>query len=123
MRPVKTKELYPQVASETGHTEEEVRMVAEFFFSQVREALSNLIDVRIHLHNLGDFTVKHWLIDKEIDRCNQIIKHRASLSVPLKNRIDKLLSVRKIHLEETQRKDFIYNHKKLSYENKSRKSS
>lgn len=123
MRPLKTKELFPSIAVMTGHTEEEVKVVSDFFWSEVRESLSNLQDVRIHLANLGDFTIKHWLIDKEILRAEGIQKHRAGLSNQMQSRIDKLIRVRTIHLEEVQRKEFIYNHKKLSYETKQRKSS
>lgn len=123
MRPLKTKELFPKIAQETNCSEDEVRVVADFFWAEVRESLSKLSDIRVHLHNLGDFTIKHWLIDKEVERCKNIITNRSQLSTPLQKRIDQLLSAKEIHMEETQRKEFIYNHKKLSNENKSRKSS
>lgn len=121
MRPLKTKELYVELAFKTGNTIEEVKTVSDFFWGEVREQLSNLSDVRIHLTGLGDFVIKHWLIDKEVERCQQIISHRAHLSEPLQKRIDKLVRARDLHLEEVQRKEFIYNHKKLSNENKSGK--
>ncbi len=123
MRPLKTKELFPQIAKDTNCTEDEVRAVADFFWSEVRQSLSALSDIRIHLHNLGDFTIKHWLIDKEVERCRNIITNRSQLSKPLQTRIDQLLGAKEIHQEEVQRKEFIYNHKKLANENKSRKSS
>lgn len=123
MRPTKTKELYPQIAAATGCTEEEVKAVSESFWSYVRESLSNLKDVRIHLHNLGDFTIKHWLIEKEIDRNKNMMAYRTQLTGPLTTRVTKLENALKIYQEEVQRKEFIYNHKKLSNENKSRKSS
>ena len=122
MRPLKTKELYPEIAEKTGCTLEEVKAVSEFFWSEVRESLSLLADVRIHLHNLGDFTIKHWLIDKEIARCKKIISHRSFLTSPLQERIDRLERAKGLHLEEVQRKEFIYNHKKKSNEAKPRKS-
>lgn len=122
MRPLKTKELYVELAFKTGHTIEEVKTVSEFFWSHVREQLSNLTDIRIHLTGLGDFVIKHWLIDKEIERCEKIISHRAQLSEPLQKRIDKLVKARDLHLEEQQRRAFIYNHKKVSHENKPRES-
>ena len=123
MRPLKTRELYPIIAEKTTCSEDEVRAVADFFWSQVRTNLSELSDIRIHLHNLGDFTIKHWLISKEIDRCRNIIANRSQLTTPLQQRIDQLNGAKQIHTEEVQRKEFIYNHKKLSNENKSRKSS
>lgn len=112
MRPLKTKELYPEIAFATGSTPEEVKAVSEYFWSQVRESLSLLTDVRIHLHGLGDFTVKHWLIDKEIEKYHQIISKRANLKGILQEKIDRLDRVKDLHLEEVQRKEFIYNHKK-----------
>jgi hypothetical protein len=123
LRPLKTKELFPDIAEKTNASQDEVRAVADFFWSEVRESLSKLSDIRIHLHNLGDFTIKHWLIDKEVERCQNISSNRAQLSKPMQERIDLLLGAKEIHMEETQRKEFIYNHKKLSNENKSRKSS
>jgi nucleoid DNA-binding protein len=123
LRPLKTKELFPKIAEDTNCTEDEVRAVADFFWSEVRQSLSELSDIRIHLVNLGDFTIKHWLIDKEVERCRNIITNRSQLSTPLQARIDQLLGAKEIHMEEVQRKEFIYNHKKLSNENKSRKSS
>jgi Zn-dependent M16 (insulinase) family peptidase len=114
--------MYVELAFETGRTIEEVKTVSDFFWAEVRENLSNLANVRIHLTGLGDFVIKHWLIDKEVQRCQQIMQNRASLSEPLQKRIDKLIKARDMHLEEVQRKDFIYNHKKLSNENKPRKS-
>lgn len=112
LRPLKTKELYPEIAFASGCTPEEVKAVSEYFWSQVRESLSLLTDVRIHLHGLGDFTIKHWLIDKEIERCQNIISHREQLKGPLQEKIDRLIRVKDLHLEEVQRKEFIYNHKK-----------
>lgn len=123
MRPLKTKELFPQIAENTNCSEDEVRAVSDFFWSEVRKSLSSLSDIRVHLVNLGDFTIKHWLIDKEVERCRNIISRRSQLSTPLQQRIDQLLDAKEIHMEEVQRKEFIYNHKKLSNENKSRKSS
>lgn len=119
MRPLKTKELYVELAFKTGNTIEEVKTVSDFFWNEVRKHLSDLSDVRIHLTGLGDFVIKHWLIDKEVERCQQIMKHRLHLSEPLQVRIDKLIKARDLYLEEVQRKEFIYHHKKLSHENKS----
>lgn len=112
MRPLKTKELYPKIAEASGVSLEETRVVCEFFWSQVRESLSLLTDVRIHLHGLGDFTLKHWLIDKEIEKYRTFINHRSSLQGPLQEKIDRLQRVKDLHEEELQRKEFIYNHKK-----------
>lgn len=126
MRPKKCKDLYPEVASQTGVTLDEVKAVSEFFWAEVRESLVNLRDVKVHLTNLGDFTVKHWLIDKEIKKCEALAEQRkgsAPIGIQMTNRMSMLNGVKQMHLEETQRKEFIYNHKKLTNENKQRKSS
>ena len=122
MRPLKTKELYPQIALQSQVTVEEVKVVSEFFWSEVRSTLSLLTDVRVHLHNLGDFTIKHWLIDKEIEKCKRIISTRVNLTGPLQEKIDRLERAKGLFQEENQRKEFIYNHKKKSNEVKPRKS-
>lgn len=106
-------------------TLDEVKAVSEFFWAEVREALTNLSDVKVHLTNLGDFTVKHWLIDKEIRKCEALAEQRkgsAPIGAQMKIRMDMLNKVKQMHLEESQRKEFIYNHKKLTNENKQRKS-
>lgn len=112
MRPLKTKDLYTEIAFTSGATIEEVKAVSDFFWGEVRNSLSLLTDVRVHLQGLGDFTIKHWLIDKEIERCKNIIAHREQLTGSFQERIDRLERVKELHLEEVQRKEFIYNHKK-----------
>ena len=123
MRPLKTRDLYPEIAFASGATIDEVKAVSEFFWSEVRSSLSLLTDVRIHLHELGDFTIKHWLIDKEIEKYRRIINKRSSLEGPLQEKIDRLNRAKDLLQEETQRKEFIHNHKKKSNETKSRKSA
>lgn len=123
MRPTKTKDLYPEIAFASGSTPEEVKVVAEHFWSKVRESLSSLSDIRIHLENLGDFTIKHWLIEKEIEKLEGIMKHREKWADSLQIKIDRLIRARDLHLEEVQKKEFIYNHKKQTHENKPRKSA
>lgn len=126
MRPRKCKDLYEEVSRQSEATLDEVKAVSEFFWAEVREALTNLSDVKVHLTNLGDFTVKHWLIDKEIRKCEALAEQRkgsAPIGVQMKIRMDMLNKVKQIQLEESQRKEFIYNHKKLTNENKQRKSA
>lgn len=126
MRPKKCKDLYEEVSSQAEATLDEVKAVSEFFWAEVRESLVNLKDVKVHLTNLGDFTVKHWLIDKEIKKCEALADQRkgsAPIGAQMAHRMTMLSQVKQMHLEETQRKEFIYNHKKLTNENKQRKSS
>lgn len=126
MRPRKCKDLYEEVSRQSEATLDEVKAVSEFFWAEVRDALVNLRDVRVHLTNLGDFTVKHWLIDKEIRKCEALAEQRKGsvpIGVQMKARMELLNGVKRMHLEESQRKEFIYNHKKLTNENKQRKSA
>lgn len=126
MRPKKCKDLYQEVSEQAEASLDEVRAVSEFFWSEVRDALVNLSDVKVHLTNLGDFTIKHWLIDKEIKKCQAMADKRKGhgpIGAQMTMRMEMLNQAKQIHLEETQRKEFIYNHKKLTNENKQRKSA
>jgi hypothetical protein len=114
------------VSSQAEATLDEVKAVSEFFWAEVRESLVNLKDVKVHLTNLGDFTVKHWLIDKELKKCEALAEQRkgsAPIGIQMAQRMTMLNQVKQMHQEEAQRKEFIYNHKKLTNENKQRKSS
>lgn len=127
MRPVKCKELYSRVAENCSVTEEEVKAISEFFWGTVRNYLTRLEDIRVHITNLGDFTIKHWLIDKEIEKCGRVANLNAatgaqkfSVGKLMEERRQILLGAKQMYQEENQRKEFIYNHKKLTHETKQR---
>lgn len=127
MRPIKCKELYPDVAAQCGVTPEDVKAVSDFFWHTVRQKLTTLQDIRVHVTNLGDFTIKHWLIDKEIKKCQDIVDKRTgpsaqkyTIGLQMQQRMELLLAAGQMHQEEAQRKEFIQHHKNQTHENKQR---
>ena len=68
LRPKKSKELIPPLAKELQVSQTLVEDVTNHYWSAVRDALSWMKNIRVHVANLVDFTCKHWLIDKELER-------------------------------------------------------
>ena len=67
MRPKKAKDFTPKVAEELNISEDIVKDVVDYYWRNIRKNLSSLEHTRIHLTNLGDFTIKHWKIDGMIE--------------------------------------------------------
>ena len=67
MRPKKAKELIPKVAVELNIPEQLVKDITDFYWQEIRKSLSGLKHNRVHLTNLGDFTIKHWKLDDKIE--------------------------------------------------------
>ena len=68
LNPKKAKTFIPDVAKSTGHPEDLIESVMNFYWQEVRKSLSSLKHNRIHVTNLGDFVTKHWKIDDKIER-------------------------------------------------------
>lgn len=118
MRPVKAKDLIVSTALELNLPVTAVSTIVGMYYRDAREALTELKDVRIHLTNLGDFTLKHWLLDKYETKYKEISSNTKVAGIR-KDKIDedmtkklKLIEcIRKKLDEECQRKDFIKQHK------------
>ncbi len=118
MRPIKSKEFIKEVAKELNESEGLVESVINYYWEEVRKSLSDLSHPRIHITNLGDFTIKHWKLEGKIksyegweeknkQRGVQQMISRFKVSENLFN----LKAVQKVITEENQRKDFIKLHK------------
>ena len=66
LRPKKAKEFIPQVANELSISEKTVEDIVTFYWQEIRKNLGTLKHPRLHITNLGDFTIKHWKIDEKI---------------------------------------------------------
>lgn len=121
MKPKKAKEFIPIVATKLTLQEELVEDIINYYWQEVRKSLSGLKHSRVHLTNLGDFTIKHWKIDDKIDMLekweeNNKQKGLQQITARFKtaeNLFD-LKAIKKIVEEENQRKDFIKLHKNES---------
>lgn len=119
MRPKKAKLYIPDVASKLSVSEDLVEDVINFYWQEVRKSLSNLSHSRVHITNLGDFTIKHWKIDDRIqmlERWEENNKQKGLQQMTARFKtaesLFNLKEIKKIVEEENQRKDFIKLHKK-----------
>jgi nucleoid DNA-binding protein len=125
LRPKKAKELIPDVAKETDLSEQLVKDIIDFYWQEVRKSLSSLKHSRVHITNLGDFTIKHWKLDDMIEmleRFKENLKQKGVQEKVTRFRTDENLfdmkAMKKIMEEEQTRKEFIKLHKTKTDESK-----
>jgi nucleoid DNA-binding protein len=125
LKPKKSKDLIEEVAKQTGISEHLVKEITSFYWQEVRKSLSSLKHARIHITNLGDFTIKHWKIQDKIKMLesfeeNNRQKGLQQMTARFKTAetLFDLRAVEKLLQEENQRKDFIKLHKTKSDESK-----
>jgi nucleoid DNA-binding protein len=118
LNPKKAKELIKPTAEKTLFNEDLVNAVISFYWTEVRKSLSTLKHSRIHITNLGNFTVKHWKIDdkiKSLEAWEETNKQKGLQQITARFKTAETLydlkNLNKIILEENQRKDFIKLHK------------
>ena len=118
MRPLKAKELIPVVCNITNLPADAVKAIVDYYWQEVRTSIARLKHQRIHLTNLGDFTVKHWKLDdriKNIELFDQKNKQKGLQLINARYKTAETLydlkSVKKQIAEEQQRADFIKMHK------------
>ena len=121
MRPKKSKDFLPEVASELSLPEDVVKEVVLYYWQEVRRSLSSLKHPRVHVTNLGDFTIKHWKLDDKIEmlkKWEEKNKLKGLQEITARFKVAETLydlnAVKSIIIEENQRKDFIKLHKKKS---------
>lgn len=125
MKPKKAKELIPEVAKELQMSEQLIKDVTTFYWEEVRKNLSSLKHSRIHITNLGDFTIKHWKLDSKIqglEKFEEINKQKGLQQMTARFKTVETLfdlkNLKSIMNEEKQRKDFIKLHKTKTNESK-----
>jgi nucleoid DNA-binding protein len=118
LRPKKAKELIPEVAKELDLPEQMIKDITDFYWQEVRKSLSSLKHSRVHITNLGDFTIKHWKLDDMIEmleRFKENLKQKGVQEKVTRFRTDENLfdmkAMKKIMEEEQTRKEFIKLHK------------
>jgi hypothetical protein len=125
LKPRKSKELIPIVAEELGISQQMVLDVTSFYWQEIRKSLSSLKHARVHVTNLGDFTIKHWKLDDKIEgleKFKENFRQRGLQEIVTRFRTDEALfdlkAIKVLMEEEKQRKDFIKLHKTKSNESK-----
>ena len=118
MNPKKAKDLIKPTAEITLHSEDLINAVVSFYWAEVRKSLSGLKHSRIHITNLGDFTIKHWKIEdkiKSLEAWEETNKQKGLQQITARFKVAEnlfdLKNLNKLIQEESQRKDFIKLHK------------
>jgi hypothetical protein len=121
LRPRKAKEFIPKVCDQLSLPNSLVEDIIDYYWQEIRKNLSGLKHQRIHLTNLGDFTIKHWKLDSRITGLenweeNNKQKGLQQITARFKTaeNLFNLKNIKKQIEEENQRKDFIKFHKKVA---------
>ena len=122
MKPTKAKELITSTAMELNIPVNIVEDVVTTYWKDIRSSLSELKSPIVHVYAFGNFTIKHWLLEKEKQSLIKIKEHlelKKVITERTANIInDVILKIRlieemeKMFYSEKQRKDFIKTHKK-----------
>jgi exonuclease III len=125
LKPKKAKELIPAVAEQVSLPEQVVKDIVLTYWQEVRKSLSGLKHARVHITNLGDFTIMHWKIDDKIAMLEQFEENNKQKGLQQMTARFKtvetlfdLKAMKKLTEEEQQRKEFIKLHKKVGDESK-----
>ena len=123
MRPKKAKQLFPEVAEIVNLPEQVVKDITEFYWQEVRKSLSSLKHSRVHITNLGDFTIKHWKLDDRIamiEKFKENFKQKGLQEIVTRFRTDETLfdlkAIKEMMEEEQKRKELIKTYKIQSHE-------
>lgn len=117
LRPIKSKELLVNTAMEMNLPVNVVTLIAQEYWRDVREALSDLTQDRVHVTCLGDFTIKHWKLEGTLEMLHNT-KAKYPQKIDLDVYIEKLEKIKALMNEEQQRKEFIKTHKRFIHETK-----
>jgi|TARA_R110000868_G_scaffold330167_1_gene591098 hypothetical protein len=74
MNPKKANKLYHQVAEDLNINEDLVETITEFYYKEVKNLMTNLLEPRINVEGLGHFTTRPMVINKTIDRISKILE-------------------------------------------------
>lgn len=118
MKPIKAKDLIVTTALKNNLSVEIVNEIVKMYWKDIRNALSDLKAPRVHISNLGDFTLKHWTIEEQKKRMLKTLEYvkdnpkKEKMINQLNIKYNLICNVEQQYLEELQRKDFIKIHKK-----------
>jgi hypothetical protein len=109
MNPKKLKDILGIVSEKTNLEVDVINKINNHFWTSVREKLSNLENLTVHVTNLGNFNFKEWDLDKSIsfhekwlkedDNKENLLKYKA-----YEDRLERLNNLKKLQLEEYNRK-------------------
>ena len=123
MKPTKAKDLIVSTAMELNLPVNIVNDSVTTYWKDVRGALSELKAPIVHVSAFGNFTIKHWILEKEkekylfmIDSIAQRGSKRSELIIEqLRNKLTYIEKMMDMCKSEMQRKEFIKIHRKRNY--------
>lgn len=125
MNPHKVKDLLPSFAMEIDKPVHEVQAVMLFYYKTIRQQLTKLEDVNVHLENLGTFYIKERALDSYIEKCENIIEILSNNTIKeyaskedYKIKLQKMKNMKDLLLDEKQRRKDVIN-KRFNNESKS----
>jgi hypothetical protein len=74
MNPKKSNKLYIQVAEDLNITEDLVEAITEFYYKEVKNLMTNLLEPRINVEGLGHFTTRSIVVNKSIDKISKVLE-------------------------------------------------
>ena len=122
LRPLKSKQLIPEVSKDLNVPEGLVSDLVSFYWKEVRASMSSLAHTKINIINLGSFNIKRKLLRDKISNLEKgLTTYDSKVSnwpgkYHYKIHLENLLTdYKRIQYEldlEDQRKEFIYDYKK-----------
>lgn len=119
MIPIKAKTLIKEVSLKTGISEAVVEKVIDYYYSKVKEGLTNLDFTAFILEGFGKFRIRERMLLKNERSLNETIKRLSEKETPFsetrirnaKEDLVKFDKVKRICAETHQKKEFITLHK------------
>lgn len=74
MIPYKAKTSYVQIASEMSLDPNDVKVINQFYWKFIRNQLSDLVNPIIFLTGLGTMEIKHWRINRVVERLEKKVQ-------------------------------------------------
>jgi hypothetical protein len=125
MNPKKASKLYSDVAEELELSVNLVEEVVVFYYSNLRQMLSNLTDPRINVEGLGHFVAKTKMVKNAIPRYTKSLENHDTSTFAayfnkkgFETKLEKLIKLEKKIIEHEDKKEAF---KKLKYENNTKK--
>jgi hypothetical protein len=95
---------------------DEVQAVISFYYKTIRQKVTSLEGVNIHLENLGHFYIKERALDAEIVKCNTVIEMLSnnlikeySFKVDYQKKVTLMTAVKEMLIEEKLRRKLVIN--------------
>ena len=112
MNPRKAREVSKKTAEDLNLNPEMVEDIMAFFWKEVRTSVATLRDKHILIDNFGSFQIKKAMLDKKIDRAQNLLKARTMLKFEkfasykrVESKIEDLRRIKRQYEEEDRKRE------------------